>query len=206
MDTLEGRLRPLGTKRVYHKGELLFSALDEATGFYLVLDGEIRVFKMDEAGREVEVARLRPGDFLGEAVIFAAPAYPAFAQAVRDSEVLFFEKRAVIQKAEKDPATAKLFLTLLAQKCLTLSERIEVLSLKTVRQRLVQYLLSQCPRDGTCLVELKVKKGELAKLLGTISETLSRNLREMEKDGLIEVGARTIRVKDCARLQSSHPF
>ena len=201
MDSLEGKVKSLGKHQKYRKNSLLFSAQEEAKGFYYVQSGEIRVFKMDETGREVELARIHAGDFFGEAIALSALRYPAFAQATKETEVLFFEKRAFFKALEKDPALAKFFLGLLARKCLVLSERIESLGLKTVRQRLAQYLLSQCSGDRACLIELKLKKGELAKLLGTVSETLSRNLRDLQEEGVIEVKDKKIHVKDCPRLR-----
>jgi CRP-like cAMP-binding protein len=52
---------------------------------------------------------------------------------------------------------------------------------------------------------LEIKKTELARLLGTISETLSRNLRGLQRDGLIEVKGRRIRIKECSRLRKEIP-
>lgn len=203
MEGLEKNIASLGVKRAYPKGALLFVAGDEARGFYSILSGEVRVFKMDEKGREMEVVRLRPGDFFGEAVAVVSGRFPAFAQAARNSEVLFFERQTFFRSLENSPELARFFLKLLARKCLILNERIETLSLRTVRQRLIQYFLSHCSGDKACLVDLKIKKSELAKLLGTISETLSRNLREMEDEGLIEVKGRAIRVKDCSRMREA---
>lgn len=194
-------LKKLGKLKNYKKDELLFSAQDEAEGLYYVESGEIRVYKMDEQGKEVEVVRLEQGDFLGEAILFVSSKFPFFAQAVKDSQVLFLDKKTIFHSLEKDPTTARFFLNLLARKCVTLSSRIESLGLKTVRQRLIQYLLSNCSGDQRCLVELKTKKAELAKILGTISETLSRNLKQMQEQGLIEVKGSKIYVKNCPSLR-----
>lgn len=195
-------LKRLGRLKNYKKDELLFNAQDKAHGFFYVESGEVRVFKMDEQGKEVEVVRLERGDFLGEAILFVSPVFPFFAQAVKDSEVLFFDKSTIFQELEKDPAIAKFFLNLLARKCLTLNKRIESLGLKTIRQRLIQYLLSNCSGEKACLVELKIKKVELAKILGTISETLSRNLKQMQDEGLIGVKGNKIYIKNCPLLRA----
>jgi CRP-like cAMP-binding protein len=101
----------------------------------------------------------------------------------------------------KNPGIAEYFVALLARKCVVLSNKIESLGLRTVRQRLIQYILASCSGDKRCLVELKIKKGELAKILGTISETLSRNLKQMQEEGLIEVEGNKILVKDCPALR-----
>lgn len=195
------KIQALGVKKRYGKKALLFSAGEETRGFFCVLTGEVRVFRMDENAREVEITRLQPGDFFGEAAVFASASYPASAETTKNTEVLFFEKGRLFNQVEKNPALARFFLELLARKCLVLNERIEALALRTVRQRLAQYLLSHCSGQMACLITLRVKKAELARLLGTVSETLSRNLRALERDGLIEVHGRLIRVKDCSGLR-----
>lgn len=198
---LPDSLRELGRLKRFEKGNMLFSAQDEADGFYYIERGEIRVFKMDEQGRELEVVRLGPGDFLGEAVVFVSAVFPVFAQAAANSEVLFFEKGIIERKMAKDSHLAKYFVDLLARKCVVLSSRIESLGLRTVRQRLIRYLLARCSGEQRCLVELKIKKGELAKTLGTISETLSRNLKQMQEEGFIEVKGNAISIRNCPALR-----
>jgi len=196
------KLEDLGRLKQFLQGEMLFHAEDKADGFYYVRSGEIRVYKMDEQGKEVEVVRLGPGEFLGEAIVFVSSVFPAFAQAIKDASVLFFEKSAVTKEMEIDPEISRFFVDLLARKCVVLSTKIESLGLRTVRQRLIQYLLSNCSGDQRCRVDLKIKKGELAKILGTISETLSRNLKQMQEEGLIEVKRKSIFIKDCPALRS----
>jgi CRP-like cAMP-binding protein len=202
MLNLEKKIAPLGLDKKITRNSYLFQPGDRATGFYYIRRGKVRVFKMDKDGREIEVVRLGAGEFLGEAIVLAADRFPAFAQAMTDSEVLFFEKLSFLKKIDRNPAVARFFLALLARKCLILNERIESLGLRTVRQRLAQYLLSQCRGDKACVIDLSIKKSDLARLLGAASETLSRNLREMRVEGLIEVQGKKIRVKDCRRLQA----
>jgi len=197
----ENRIKGLGKLKRYVEGSFLFQAEEKATGFYYVEIGEIRVFKMDEQGRELEVARLGPGDFLGEAIAFVSGRFPFYAQAAKDSSVFYFEAKALFRRIESDPAIARFFIGLLAQKCVVLSSRVESLGLRTVGQRLIQYLLARCYGSGHCLVELKIKKGDLAKILGTISETVSRSLKQMQEEGLIEVDGRKIHIRDCQKLR-----
>ena len=201
MKELEQKIRELGQSKAYAKDEFLFHADDPADGFYYLQSGEVRVFKMDEHGKELEVVRLFPGDFFGEAIIFIQDRYPSYAQAVKDSEVVFFEKSKFFQNLEKDPAIGKFFLHLLAKKCIVLNKRIEALELRTVRQRLIQYLVSSCSSETSWDIKLPMKKTELAKLLGTISETLSRNLKQLQEEGLIVVEGNTIHIKDISSLK-----
>jgi CRP-like cAMP-binding protein len=202
MKDLEQKIIELGHRKTYTKDEFLFHADDPAEGFYYLQSGEIRVFKMDEQGKEVEVVRPNPGDFFGEAIVFVQKRFPSYAQAVKDSQVVFFDKNSFFQRLEKDPTIGMFFLHLLAKKCIVLNKRIETLELRTVRQRLIQYLVSSCGSDTSCVVTLPMKKAELAKLLGTISETLSRNLKQLQEEGLITVKGHTIHIKDRSRLNS----
>ncbi len=194
-------IKKLGRIRTFGKDEILFNAGDSASGFYYVLSGEVRIFRMDDKGKEVEVVRINPGDFFGEAVVFVSDKFPAFAQAVKDTETLFFSKKTIFQNIDKDPTIARFFISLLAKKCFVLNKRIETLELRTVRQRLAQFILSQYQGQQSDVIVLNMKKVELARFIGTISETLSRNLKLLQEDNLIEVHGRTIRVKDFAKLK-----
>jgi CRP-like cAMP-binding protein len=194
-------LKTIGQIRIFCQDEFLFHAGDRAEGFYYVQYGEVRIFRMDEHGREVEVVRLGPGDFFGEAIVFVAGEFPAYAQAVRKSQILYFSNKDVFCQIEKKPSTARSIITLLAQKCVVLNRRIETLELRSVRQRLAQFLLSFNPEDVAFEVELKMKKTELARFLGTIPETLSRNLRQLQEEKLIEVHGRRIAVLDRSLLK-----
>jgi CRP-like cAMP-binding protein len=202
MDDLLDAIRPLGKKRSYKKDSFLFHEGDEAAGFFYVTAGEIRVFKMDEQGREMEVVRLSPGGFLAEAIIFAAEHYPLFAQAAVDSEVLFFARDRILRRLREEASLGELFIRLLALKCVILNQKIESLGLLNIRQRVARYLLDRCSGEKNCALTLDAKKGDIAKSLGTISETLSRTLKQLQKDGIIVVEGPVIRILDCTRLRA----
>lgn len=194
-------IKKLGRIQTFGKDEFLFNAADDANGFFYVQSGEVRIFRMDNQGKEVEVVRLNPGDFFGEAVVFVSDKFPAFAQAVKDTKTLFFSKKTIFQHIDNYPTIARFFISLLAKKCIVLNKRIETLELRTVRQRLAQFILSQSQEQQSKVIVLNMKKVELARFIGTISETLSRSLKKMQEDNLIEVHGRKIRVKDSAKLK-----
>ncbi len=194
-------IKKLGRIRTFGKDEILFNAGNDVNGFYYVQSGEVRIFRMDDQGKEVEVVRLNPGDFFGEAVVFVSDKFPAFAQAVLDTKTLFFSKNTIFQHIDKDPSIARFFISLLARKCIILNKRIETLELRTVRQRLAQFILSEYQKQQSDVIILNMKKVELARFIGTISETLSRNLKLLQEDNLIEVHGHTIRVKNSAKLK-----
>jgi CRP-like cAMP-binding protein len=203
MQDLSAVIRGLGRETRFVKGAALFQADDPASSFYFLLAGEIRVFKLDDQGRELEVTRLASGEFVGEAFALVHGRYPFFAQAVRDSRALAFPTAAVERAIAGDPAAARFFVRLLARKCVQLSARVESLGMRTVRQRVAEFLFSRCGGEGGCRVDLPMTKGELAKSLGTVGETLSRTLRQMREERLIEVRGKSIRIVDCPGLKSA---
>ncbi len=188
----ERLLADLGRRRSFARGEVLFAAGEPARTFHYVRSGEVRVFQAGEDGREVEVGRFRRGDFVGEAVAFAGADFPSSAQAVRGTETLAFDVREVLARVGRDAEAARFFLRLLARKCLVLNERVLSLTLRTVRQRLAQYLLARRGQDG--VVRLETPKAELARMLGVSAETLSRTLRRLEEGGAVAVEGRRIRI------------
>ena len=191
----------LGRARAFPRQTVVFQDGDPAASFYYVRKGSVRITTMDGQGRELEVARLGPGDFLGEAVSFVGGTYPFYAQSVTEVEAVQFEADAVLRAVDRDPRAARFFIDLLARKCVLLSARVESLGLQSVRQRLIRYLLANCSGTARCVVRLRVKKGDLARQIGTVSETLSRTFRQVQDEGLIEVRGADIVIKDCPGLR-----
>ncbi len=202
MGELPSAIDSLATRRLYPGGGLLFRADEPAKEFFHIVSGAVRVYKTDAQGRELEVARFGPGEFLGEAVALAGGRYPFTAEAVKETHVLSFNAAGVLSAVETHPGTGRFFVDLLARKCLLLSGRLESLGLRTVRQRLARFLCASSTEQRPSVVRLKVKKGELARFLGAAGETLSRTLRQMQEDGVIEVRGASILIKDYDRLRS----
>ena len=142
--------------------------------------GRSESIKWMSRGKRSRSCAWASGDFLGEAILFVSDVFPVYAQAVKESQVVFMEKTRLFSRLDRDPALARFFAELLARKCVVLNRRIEALGLQTVRQRLIQYLLARCRGQQECFIQLDIKRSELAKLLGTISETLSRNLKQLQ--------------------------
>ncbi|MFC1478198.1 Crp/Fnr family transcriptional regulator [Candidatus Margulisiibacteriota bacterium] len=203
MDTGEllQKIEHLGLPKQYKQGEYVFMEGDAAAGFFYIKSGDVSIFKMDEQGREIEIRRATCGEFLGEVILFTSETFPVFARAGAGSSLLYFPKERVLEEINTNPKIAQYFLALMAGKCLALNKRIETLSLKSVRQRLLQYLFSQCRGDGRCVIELTMKKGDLAKHLGTVNETLSRNLKKLQEEDLIKVTGSKIHIKNCPALK-----
>ena len=184
--------------RKYKKGEIIFSEYDDADGFYVAITGRVKIYKSSPEGKEQILHIFGPGDPFGEIAVFTGKNFPASAQTLENSEALFFPKNAFIGLIKKDPALSLNMLSVLSMRLKRFSSLIEDLSLKEVPGRLAAYLLYLSDRENlNDELNLDISKSQLASILGTIPETLSRILAKMTRENLIESdGKRKFLIKD----------
>ncbi len=200
-DQLEDLSRILVTKHV-SKGENIFSEGEEGNGFYVIVEGKVKIFKLSLDGKEKILHIFGTREPFGEASVFAGQDFPAHAEAMTKSRLFFFPRDAFIDLIENNPSLALNMLAVLSMRLRQFAVQIEHLSLKEVPGRLAAYLLSLSDDvDGTARVDLSISKGHLASILGTIPETLSRILTRMTGNGLIQVEGRLITITDRPGLE-----
>jgi CRP-like cAMP-binding protein len=192
----------IAVEKSYEKGKLIFSEGDEADGFYVVLDGQVKIFKLSVEGKEHILHMFGPGEPFGEVPVFAGQDFPAHAEAVAESRLIFFSKHTFTALVQENPSLALNMLAVLSMRLRQFTVKIEHLSLKEVPGRLAAYLLYLSDKnEAQGAVELDISKQQLAALLGTIPETLSRILAKMTKQGLIRVEGRHIVMLDQPGLE-----
>lgn len=184
------------------KGEILFLDGDEASGFYTVLEGKIRVFKSNPDGKEYTIHVITPGQIFGEVAIFEGKHFPASSIAIENSVVGFFPKDRFLALIKEYPNISLKIIGSLARFLREYNQMVEDLALKEVPARIARYLLTKIGGTNKKVINLDIKKTELALKLGTISETLSRNLRKMKDNGIIRVDNQQITILDFDRLNS----
>lgn len=184
--------------RIFRQGQVIFSEGDEGNGFYVVISGRVKIFKLSAEGKEQILHIFGPGEPFGEVPVFAGEHFPAHAEAIEESRILFFPRNAFVDLIRKDPSLALNMLAVLSRRLRRFTMLIEDLSLKEVPGRLAAYLLYLSERkDGADDLVLDISKGQLASLLGTIPETLSRILAKMTGEELIRSdGPRSIQILD----------
>ncbi len=187
-------------RREYNKGEVLFSEKEPADGFYVVVEGNVKVYKLSSEGKERILHIVHPGESFAEAAMFADGCYPAFAEPVRKATVLFFPKQPFIDLLQTHTRIPINMIAGLSRFLRQFAGQIEDLTFKDVPARLARYLV-ELAEDGRDVVELPIFKTQLASRLGTVSETLSRTLRKLSEDELIKVQGKTITILDHDRLE-----
>ena len=195
-------LASIGNSRNAARGERIFSEGEEANGFYLVVRGRVKVFKLSPDGKEQVLHIVGFPEPFGEVPVFAGGRFPANAQAIEDSLLVFLPRKAFVGLIKNDPSLAMNMLALLSRRLMQFAGLIEGLSLKEVPSRLASYLLYLSERNHeSTTVELDIPKTLLSNVLGTIPETMSRVLAKMTSEGIIDVDGRRITLIDLDRLK-----
>lgn len=194
-------LTSIAITKNFKRGNTIFSENEPGLGFYVVTEGKVKIFKISSEGKEQILHIFGPGEPFGEAPVFAGQRFPAHALALEDSEVLYFPRVAFIDLVKRNPSLALSMLAVLSMRLRRFAALVEDLSLKEVPSRLAAHFvfLSENSPENTEL-SLDMSKNQLAGLLGTIPETLSRILSKMVKKGLIEIQGPKIRILDRAGL------
>lgn len=180
-------------QREFSRGENIFTEGNESSGFYIIIKGRVKVFKLSAEGKEQILHIVGSRELLGAVSVFAGSPYPAHADALEKTSALFFPRKEFLILIQKEPSVVMNMMANLATRLQHFTRMIEDLSLKEVPGRLAAYLLYLCERTQCGeAVEIDISKGQLASLLGTIPETLSRILRRMTEKGILEVKGRNI--------------
>jgi CRP-like cAMP-binding protein len=131
------RIRAIANLKHIGKREILFSDGEEAKGFYVILSGKIKLYKISSEGKEQILHIVSAPDAFAEAALFVEGSYPAFAEALTESQLLFFPKRDFIQLIEKNPKLSINMIVSLSQFLRRFASLIEELSLKEVSSRMI---------------------------------------------------------------------
>jgi len=190
-------IRGIASERTYQRRQIVFSDGEEGRGFFLIVAGNVKVFKRSPEGKEQILHILGPGEPLGQVAVFAGASFPANAEAITNSRLLFFPRRAFVDLIQARPSLALNMLAILSSRLREFTVQIENISLKEVPARLASYLLYLSEEEGGLdELRLTISKAQLASIIGTIPETLSRILSRMSARQLIRVDGRAIRLLD----------
>lgn len=189
------------------RGEMLFQKGDLPRGFYVVIFGQLKLAFPSSAGNEKVVDIIGPKQSFGEAVMFMDKPYPVFAEAIVDTLVLHVPRDVIFELIKTEPNMAHLMLAGLSLRLHSLLQDVETYSLRSSAQRVVGYLLQQCPRDvgdlgeGEIQVTLPTTKQIIASRLNLTPETLSRIFHDLAEAKLISVQGKQITINNARQLR-----
>jgi CRP-like cAMP-binding protein len=195
-------LLKIAREKTFVKNEVIFSEGDVGSGFYINIEGLVKIFKLSPDGKEQILHIFGPGEPYGEVPVFSGRTFPANAETLSKCRALFFPRNAIVDLITKNPSIALNMLAVLSLRLRRFTVQVENLSLKEVPGRLAtHFLMLSHEQEQTNTIHLNISKSQLASLLGTIPETLSRILRKMAEQNLIDVAGRKIKLLDIEGLE-----
>lgn len=171
--------------------EILFTEGSTAENMYYVASGGIKLSRASSDGRETVIRFVTPGETFAEAMLANMDKYPVNASALEKSELLALNIEKIREFSAANPDFMMRMFGMMASRLRYLVDMINGLTADDAMGRLVKYLKSLSEKTGESSFALPVAKGELALLLGTTPETVSRLFARLKNDGIIkETGKR----------------
>lgn len=201
-----GLIRGLGGLKHYAKDRIIFLEGDPFTGFYVVMSGTVKVYKLSDEGDETVLHILKPYKSFAETPLFTElNNYPACAQAVEDSTLFHIPKAEFRRLMEQNSSVAIKISEAFASRLMELNRKFGQLS-ASAEGKLARYMMNEVIANGSInkpepSFVLAISKKDLAAQLGIAVETLSRNLRKMKDDRLIRESSKRIFVTDLKRMR-----
>jgi CRP-like cAMP-binding protein len=178
-------------RRSLARNEALFRQGEKVTAIYFVEAGRLRLERRTFDGRVLVLGTTLSGNFFVEAALFA-DIFHCDAVATEPSQVCIHPRAAVLNALRADPANAMSFLSLVAHQVIELRHRLEIMKVRSAKERVMLYLDLNAGPDGRT-VDLRSQLQDIASELGLTREVLYRTLASLEQAGAIErAGARIL--------------
>lgn len=186
------------------KGSVLLLRGCAYSSLRILLEGEVNAEIQDSRGRVVTVERIKAPDAIATGVLFAPGAIlPVTVSAATPVRVLSVSRDAVLALCQKSKPFLLAFFDDIGSKLYQFAERFRIMQFALLREKIAAWLLERADRGGSLDVRLPFSKEELAEFLGVARPSLSRELSAMERDGLIRVEGRLVRIVDRRALEET---
>lgn len=184
------------------RGVTLFNRGDRAHGFYILIEGQVKLGVISPQGDEKVIGLIQPGQSFGEAVLFLERSFPIYAQTTAESKVLLITRDAIFDILDNDVTVVRRMLAGLSARNRQLINDIESLSLQNSTQRLIGYLLQiSAESPNPSRIQLPANKLTIASILNITPETFSRVMLRLTSAGLIDVNGKEIVITNLTGLR-----
>jgi len=189
----------------YDRDAIIFRENTTGDNLYFILSGIVRIYKTAQDGKTKTLAYLEKGDFFGEMTAFVSGERSASARTMEPGKVAVINNKDLLTLISKNPKIARHFLDTMAMRLREADKQIQALTFQNVQSRLTVLLLDLADRHGKqtdagILIDFPITHQELANMVGTAREVVSRILTNWKSQGLIDTDKHNIVLKDKAKL------
>ena len=205
------RVAAVSTLREYAKGDEVFSEGDDASAFYIVASGQVKVVKSTPTGREIILEIFGAGDPLGAVVAYEGKPFPATARALGPTLCVVTPREAFFHLLAEHPSLVRGLLSGLTLRLIELTNRLANLSGARVEERIARLFVQKIeeqgrPERGGWFVPIALSRQEIADLAGTTIETAIRVMSRWGKSGVVLTEEAGFLVADRAALERMAGF
>jgi CRP-like cAMP-binding protein len=176
------------TKRRFRRGELVVEPGRKSNALFILLNGRARVLTADARGREVILAVLESGDYVGEMSLIDNESHSATVRAEVQTDMLVLQRTDFARCLPENSTLSYAILRGLVRRLRNADRQIESLALLDVYGRVARTLLDMAETDaeGVQIIRHKVSRQDMAKVVGASREMVSRVMKDLEEKGVIE--------------------
>ena len=187
--------------RQFHQGETIFRQGDAGQLLYLIRSGSVRIFVIDEEGRETSVVLYGPGDVFGELAVIDEMPRSASVVAMEDTLVLTLTRDQLREHMRRAPLLALNFLKALSRRLRYSTQQVEALAVHDVPARLARNLLQLADEHGVAerggvRINTPLTQSDLASLIGATRESINKALGAFRRRGLVNTAQGYIVIVD----------
>ncbi|PIE90849.1 MAG: cyclic nucleotide-binding protein [Acidobacteria bacterium] len=202
------RILKLTSRREYSKDRILVHENDSGESFFLILNGKVKVTAEGQDGKEVILSFLGPGEFFGELALVDDEPRSANVTAVEQTTVLILHRNDFLALLETNGQMMKKFMSILSKRLRHANDQIKSLALLDVLGRIAKLMLDMAEKEGVKLLDGSVvfrrpTHQEIASMVGTSRETVSRMISELNKSRFITISGKDIIVRKEMREEYS---
>ncbi|GHH98226.1 Crp/Fnr family transcriptional regulator [Neobacillus kokaensis] len=187
------KITDIAIVREWKKNSHVFLQGDPLENVYFIYHGKIKIYKSDVSGKEQIVNIMKKGDMFPHVGFFRKGDYPAYSEVLEQSTLIAIPISKFENVLIENPELCIKVFKVLGEKIVDLQNRLEEQILNNTYEQIVKLLIrlaknhGKKKEDGTILLKSEFTNKDLANMIGTTRETISRTLTKMKKDELIEV-------------------
>lgn len=191
--------------RSYSKGDIIFTEDEECKNLSIILSGSIEIQKIDALGKVLIIAEFKDGNTFGENLIFGNKnTFPMTVISKTDTVIIHIQKDSIVKLCQKNADFLYSFLNIISNRAFVLSSKLKEVTLKTIRQKICEFLTDRYSKGNDLSIKLGMTKREWADKLGVQRPSLSRELINMKEEGLIDYNRDTIIIIDIEAIKNSN--
>jgi len=188
--------------KTYNKGTIIANEEDKCNSLGFVLEGVVEIQRIYLSGKQIILKRLSNGDVFGEALIFSKKSnYPSTVIAFTECNVLYISKSDILKLCTMDERVLGNFMSALSNKILMLNSKIKSIAFKSIKHKVINFILEQAKIEKSQTIKLKESKEEIASSIGIPRPSLSRELMNLRDSNYIEFDRNVIKILNIEELE-----